>query len=392
MITNTGKNILSKFLINQAPSYASYIAFGCGAKALSPSESFSDYSEKKYLDFEMFRSPIISRGFITTKQLDANGNVVLDENNNPVTTSEIVFTAELPSQEQYEITEMGLWSAGSNPFAGVNDSRILFNFSETETWQFYNASTSSIQSIISIPSEEDSDFYSDNNIITTYKSFRMNADHPIFQNSQRIDRQEKNRFLNSMLLIDTSTSNIVGNTEETIQLGTGTNSYLLLQGASVNLDSNSPNDVIKVAFSVVNKLSQSPNPDNVRIIIQFVSGKNNGQITDYATFSIFANNFSQGRYIVETKSLNEIVKTGNFAWSEVTEIRIYASAQVDEQISDGYLVGIDAIRLENVTAINPIYGMTAYTVIKTDDGNPMIKEANSTNLAEFRFSLDVMGI
>ena len=32
MITNTGKEILSKYLIGTAPAYASYLAVGCGSK------------------------------------------------------------------------------------------------------------------------------------------------------------------------------------------------------------------------------------------------------------------------------------------------------------------------------------------------------------------------
>ena len=88
MITNTGKDILSKYLIGQAPAYASYIAVGCGAKPLdSESPGEIDYSSKTSLDFEMFRVPIISRGYVN------EGGV-----------SKIVFTAELPTEERYEIS------------------------------------------------------------------------------------------------------------------------------------------------------------------------------------------------------------------------------------------------------------------------------------------------
>ena len=34
MITNTGKSIIAKYLVGQAPAYASYIAIGCGPKPL----------------------------------------------------------------------------------------------------------------------------------------------------------------------------------------------------------------------------------------------------------------------------------------------------------------------------------------------------------------------
>jgi hypothetical protein len=162
MITNTGKNILAKYLVGQAPAYASYIAIGCGPKPvlslscdikktsilnnvatittsenienphgfsvgqkvivsnslksniddiylgyhtilsvpspitftyaltsldlteeiLSPMATASlDFSDKTSLDFEMFRVPITSKGYVTE-----NGQ------------SKIVFTAELPTE------------------------------------------------------------------------------------------------------------------------------------------------------------------------------------------------------------------------------------------------------------------------------------------------------
>ena len=32
MITNTGRYIIAKYLLNQIPAYASFLAVGCGAK------------------------------------------------------------------------------------------------------------------------------------------------------------------------------------------------------------------------------------------------------------------------------------------------------------------------------------------------------------------------
>jgi hypothetical protein len=42
MITNTGKNIIAKYLLGQAPAFASYIAVGCGPKPLSDLEEYED--------------------------------------------------------------------------------------------------------------------------------------------------------------------------------------------------------------------------------------------------------------------------------------------------------------------------------------------------------------
>lgn len=98
MITNTGKSIIGKYLLGQAPAYASYIAVGCGAQPLDTTDPYGDYSNKDNLDFEMFRVPVSSRGFV-----------------NEAGTEKIVLTAELPTEERYEITEIGLYSAGANP-------------------------------------------------------------------------------------------------------------------------------------------------------------------------------------------------------------------------------------------------------------------------------------
>ena len=45
--------------------------------------------------------------------------------------------------------------------------------------------------------------------------------------------------------------------------------------------------------------------------------------------------------------------------------------------------------LENVATINPLYGLTGYSVIKTDNAETIIKSPNTSNYVEFRFSIGV---
>ena len=52
MITQKGKSIIAKYLIGQAPAYASYIAVGCGPQPFEPGESLGEYSDKENLDFD----------------------------------------------------------------------------------------------------------------------------------------------------------------------------------------------------------------------------------------------------------------------------------------------------------------------------------------------------
>lgn len=146
MITNNGKTIVAKYLLGQAPAYASYISVGCGAKPLSVYPSTepaltnfkNSLAAKTNLDFEMFRVPITSRGFV-----NENG------------VSKIVFTAELPTEERYEVSEVGVYSAGSNPSAASFDSRILLGFTQSEPWESHvrfvrNGETSVTNNITSI--------------------------------------------------------------------------------------------------------------------------------------------------------------------------------------------------------------------------------------------------
>ena len=186
MITNTGKGILAKYLIGQAPAYASYIAVGCGPSALNSEESGftteqkTEYAAKKALDFEMFRVPIISRGYV-------------NENN----LTKLVLTAELPTEERYEITEVGIFSAESNPSAGAFDSKNFYLFNQTEGWEHHTNSGILQIPVIYTPLDEDED----NNISTTQKVFHTNADNRTFTNPERVERNERSRFLNNMLMI-----------------------------------------------------------------------------------------------------------------------------------------------------------------------------------------------
>ena len=58
-------------------------------------------------------------------------------------------------------------------------------------------------------------------------------------------------------------------------------------------------------------------------------------------------------------------------------------------LSLNYYVALDGLLFENTTASSPLYGMSGYSVLRNDQGLPVIKESNSANLVEFRFGLDV---
>jgi hypothetical protein len=382
MITDTGKSIIGKYLLGQAPAYASYIAVGCGAQPLATADPYGDYSTKQNLDFEMFRIPISSRGFVN------------DEG-----TEKIVLTAELPTEERYEITEIALYSAGSNPSAGAYDSKTVFAFTTGENWQYHDQSAATSIPTITEPLDDPND---DNIIATSDPVFQTNADNSIFYKPSRADRYERCRFLNNMIVvvgddadltIDPSTGSAGGH----FYIEPGSN-HIHLTGADVDFSRNAPTDQLRLAFSLINKDGDSASvPDTVRILVEFAS-TDVEEGGEFARFEIELENgsgtggtydFSTNRYFVIDTDLENLYVTNGFTWDAVTVVKIYTSVQVSDAPSGDYYVAYDALRLENVSTINPLYGMTGYSVVKNADAETIIKNPNTSNYIEFRFTVGV---
>jgi hypothetical protein len=369
LITNTGKNIIAKYLINQAPAYASYIALGCGPEPLDSNLELGDYSAKEELDFEMVRMPIISRGYVYE-----DGE------------SKIVLTAEIPSEERYEITEVGVFSAINNPAATGRGSRSIVLFSQIEPWEYHSATeATALQSLTNI-SNEDGDITVDP---AQYPAFRISSDDPVFENIIRNERYERPRFFNSNIAVFGDMSTI----DDDFSF-TGDHVHLL--GQSLSFDQNASVDELRVAFSIVNIINEEVSPDLVRFIIEFSSADSIAENAQYARFEYSGTVSQTNRYVIAKKTLQELVKTPNFAWNQVSIIKIYASVLVEDSLNPGeylasndYLVCFDGIRLENIADKNPLYGMTGYTVVVSEDKQPFLKNTNTSNLIEFRFGLEV---
>jgi hypothetical protein len=531
MLTNTGKNILAKYLIGQTPAYASYIAFGCGAKPLGESDAFFDYSDKTSLDFEMFRAPIISRGYVsdvdqvTITQAVGNGQLLTCTGSNSfrqgdtieivglsvsgfnirnaivvsatsssfsvastvsgtsVTvgiatkiTQNIVFTAQLPTDERYEISEIGVYSAGSNPSAGPIDSRLLYSFGADENWEYHdaNGATSLGDNYPTDLSKfRDGTAPDDSNLVNSINVrelvFRSNTDTATLNQPIRINRNERARFLNSTVFVRGDASWITGTSESNIAVSSSDPAHIHLNGISVNLDKNSGQDEVRVAFSILNKNLDNSNPSEVNIIIDFVSSDDTNNVSaQYARMRIrrtsTGNDFNNNRYFVASSKIEDLEKSSQFSWQSVNAVKIFVSIPTQtaeyqvskKKIEDGvatltfatpheynvggrvsvsnvgeglngiktitastpttisysttledldetdlspagivvgyssqYYVALDAIRIENVATLNPLYGLVGYTVAKTPLGNPIVKESNTSSLLEFRFAMDV---
>jgi hypothetical protein len=451
MLTNAGKNILAKYIIGQAPSVASFIAFGSGAVPLDSGDSFGDYSEKESLDFEMFRAPIISRGYVsdiqqaTITSVSSNGAAITYTANNTFqigdqisisgtnvlafniknaiiasassasftvnstatgtytaggiatrTVSNIVLTAQLPTEERYEITELGIYSAGANPSAGTSDSKVLYAFSNAENWEYRpNSGTATAIPFYSDSLDKINGVIPDGGAVGTInvpeKVFKANADNSVLNSIIKVARNERTRFLNNTIFMRGDTSAVQG-TGSTMTVSSTNSTHVHLAGTSVSLDRNSGQDEVRVAFALINREENASNPDDVKIIIEF-SNEEGAAIPQYARMKMHltsvADNFNSNRYFIKSQKLEDLEKSGGFLWSSVRVVKIYSSVLVGSTYSDDYYVAVDAIRLENLTADNPLYGLTGYTVVKNDTGQPIIKAANSSNLLEFRFAMDV---
>jgi len=375
LITDSGKQLVAKYLLGQAPAYATYLAAGVGSKALSQEETILIPPNKDSLDFEVFRVPITSKGFIKEDGVE-----------------KIVFKAEMPSEQRYQITELGIYPAASNSVAGKYDSKLLVTFSPTEQWQYVlNGSASAVP----YPNEAiDSDSANDINNDIEDVLF-INSDSTIFNGQDRKNRNEGPRFLNTSLMINGSASFLSETFIPTVN-------SISLENSNINFDlgQNLPDDKLKIALSLVSKTGvTNANPDAVRIKVEFINNLSGVAIAaPKATLKIsltdadFTDEFDNvKRYIIVEKTLSQFVKDDNFSWSNVNYIRIYATVIVSNNPSDNYYIVFDGMRLDNLTSENPLYSLFAYNLLKTDDGYPILKQENTSNYIEYRFGIGVDG-
>jgi hypothetical protein len=406
---------------------------------------------KEVLDFEMFRIPISSRGYVNDDGIN-----------------KIVLTAQLPTEERYEITEVGVYSSGSNAIAGQYDSKNITAFAADENWQL------SVENSLFAPSassEQFPEFQSSvidtfNNITTTASAIKTSTTNGLFTNLLRSQRYERLRFLSNALLLKSNSSQIFTSLidENSLLTVQGSSKFLQLNGATVDLSKNSISDIMKIAFSIVSITGGSSSvPDFARVVVEFANADNSQVAQMQINASNAKLNFTENRYIVGQKRLDELSYSvgGQFSWRDVSVIRVYASATdrllvtnkaaaagvatittasshnlvegdyvsifdvdanlngfrqvtnvpnetsfqfastatVSSQIVDPsgtldvaskeYFIALDALRIDNISTENPLYGLTGYSIIQNIDRLAIVKSPNTNNYIEYRFILDV---
>ena len=276
-----------------------------------------------------------------------------------------------------------------------------------ENWEYHTQS-----GVSAIPKVSESLDNGTNNIFpldeegeeTGYPAFRASSDNPTFLYEDRISRHEVPRFLDSSVIVRGDTANIAINEDEEILVpNDSTSSHVHLTGTSFTLDQNAPTDELKFAFSLINRDGQDPedeyesinHPGEIRIVLEFASNEGGDSQSAFLEINLVNGEndieFSENRYFVITKQLQELRSTIGFSWSQVNIIKAYVSVlEGDEpEPSSNYYIALDGLRLENKTDRHPLYGLTGYSVIKNNEAYPIIKESNSSNFAEFRFAFEL---
>lgn len=374
MITNKGKEIIAKYLLGQAVEYSAYIAAGSGQQPLYTSASPFLSASALNLNFEMFRSPVIARGLVK------EGN-----------TEKLVFKAEMPTEQKYQITEIALYSDESNALAGQYDSKFLSSFLSTEPWikiknnigldipfvttNITDALTSNILPEYSSASTENGVFF-----IDTTQS--------IFSNQIRQERYEPTRYLNRCLMVRGDSASVDASFSPS-----ASSQYIENRSVSINLLQNLTNDKIRLAFSLVSvNYDNASLPAGVRILLEFINNPflgTSNQLKAKTYIDLLGSNFTSSRYIVVEKSISDFIADTGFNWSNINVVRIHTCVHNNGAPTNNYFIAYDGIRFENITTKNPLYGMVAYSVIQNNQALPIIKKENTTNYIEYRLAIGV---
>ena len=352
---------------------------------------------------------------------------------------------------------------------------MLYTFAETENWEYHGTGSAiGIGATISTPLSAGASAGVINPNLGPAPAFRATSDNSIFDSDARLSKYERCRFLNTAIYVPGNMSHLVKDGDD-IVVKSGTEDeekefakHIHLAGTRLNLSQNSPEDDLRLAFSIIRK-DQTYSIDPTKAYITVTFSPEESVLEDpenYARFNIeLTEGFDGSRYNVVSTKLRDLARGTTFSWGSVRLVKIHASvynsvtvtnrafisstgvatittaephgfvsgtsvvvADVNNSLFNGtftvtgaptpttftfaavnaeditsaisggsaegpstnYFVGLDALRLENVSTLNPLYGLTGYTVIKTEDGRPIVKAANTSNLVEFRFGLDVM--
>lgn len=462
MITSKGNQIISKYMLGQAPEYAAYIAVGVGSDPLEIDETDNSPITKKSMDFEAFRVPVLSRGLVNDNiNLDINtwsvtDNIVTIETASPhgtkigeeiqvafeetaesakqgtfvvlETTSNlisyeqsisaspwysnasasdtatvsynrerIVFKAQLPSDQRYEMTEIALYPAANNSLALNYDSRTVAGFLTTEGWTYHDVSPSLVESDNTIPfittsiadlsGNVGSATFIDPTSSSPAFALFVNSNNELFSFFERRQRYESTRFYNRCLIIPGNMTTFLNDNMELV----GKQKYIFTNSIKLNLSQNSPDDYIKFAISVISgDIDPVSPPQKIRLRFEFLDSLSGQKAI--TTELLDSGDLSAGRYKIISKQKKDFDLGNEFSWGRIDGITIYAQTLNGSGTYDGSYLAFDGIRIDNENTENPLYGMVAYSKLKNnfDSGQPILKSENSQGYIEYRLGVNII--
>jgi hypothetical protein len=203
--------------------------------------------------------------------------------------------------------------------------------------------------------------------------------------TQRKQRNEQPRYLSRAIITYGNSASI----DSSFNVS-GSSYYVENNSVNINMGNNLPTDKIKLAFSVLSKdVSNDSAPSGgVRFVLEFYNNVP-GSPSASVSMSVDSSDLSliNGRYKVIEKQISDFTSSSNFSWSNINKVRVYSS--VIDATPSNYFIALDGLRLENVSTVNPLYGITAAEYMKTQDAFPVLKRENSISYIEYRFGLGV---
>jgi hypothetical protein len=219
-----------------------------------------NYANKKTLDYEMFRVPIVSRAF-----------------NSQTGETQVILTGELPTQDRYLMTEAAIFSSGTNPIASLSDSRSLYSFSEGEGWEKHNVTATAITTFTATSiANVNGVINTGNGNIANLTAFALESTDAMFDSDGHKYTNSKPRLLSNFIVVRGDLSEI--NTASTTWTAVD-QPHIHIQNQRFGFGVNSSTDQLKLAFSVINRnpiltANAAVAPDNAYVMIEFSDSEN----------------------------------------------------------------------------------------------------------------------
>jgi hypothetical protein len=303
--------------------------------------------------------------------------------------TKVSLIAEMPTANRYEITEMGVWSSGTNTLAGNSDSRHIFNFADSWEQHSSDGTIAPIPTVARIGADIAGDISAVGDIQTLEDIFYANTNDPSFHTAARRERREGPRFLNTTLMMRGNTATLTGVDPDKTYVE-ASSSHIHLNGVNLATQYNSPDDTLTLAYSLIREegLTATAPTGKVHIFVEFYQNEYN-LTSGYAKWHIqrAGTDFTANFYKADSIKLSELVTATDFSPSKIRLCKIYV--RVEDTDPSNFFVALDGLRLDNVTTYNPVYQLTGYSIVKNESAYPIVKNANSKSFVEFRFALGI---